>query len=93
MSKLSYVYSEVYSFINALGDEYKNKIPEKIYRNFEQGRDKSYNPKYNANEELKEGEISKFALTFVLILYTNYWCESTSRKEEILKKIKNNAKK
>lgn len=93
MAKMSYVYSEVYNFINVLGDEYKNKIPENIYRSFEKNRDKSYNPIFHADQELKEGDISKFALAFVLVLYTTYWCDNMQEKKEILTKIKNNTKK
>ena len=31
VAKMKYVYSEVYSFVNAMGEEYINKLPKKIY--------------------------------------------------------------
>ena len=49
-ANLARAYSEVYEFINVLGNEYKNKIPEKLYLKIETKRDKTYIPKYDINQ-------------------------------------------
>lgn len=68
-------YSEVYEFINVLGDEYKNKIPSEIYLNIENNRDRQYVPKYNAKQEINSSTFSKEALALISILNLQYWCD------------------
>ena len=84
-------YSEVYEFINVLGDEYKNKIPEKIYSNIENNRDKNYIPQYTINQS--NVEFSKEALALIASLNLQYWCEEPQEKERLKRVYHQNAKK
>lgn len=93
MVKISYIYSEVYNFINALGDEYISKVPVKIYNIFKNKRNKSYNPIFHANQELKDGELSKFSLAIIAVLYTTYWCTNIQDKKRLINIYKNNSNK
>ena len=65
-------YSEVYSFLNTLGEKYISKVPRKIYSVIEEFRDKTYNPQYSINQEVTTNTFSKEALA--LIELKNYEC-------------------
>lgn len=86
------IYSEVYSFLQILGDEYINKIPQKLYKEFEIKRNLNYNPKYEINLENNKLDISRKALTILSALNLQYW-EENEEKNSLLKKIyQNNSK-
>lgn len=85
-------YSEVYEIINCLDDEYKNKIPKKLYNFIENNRDKKYIPKFNLNknlESLNETSISRKAVAIMAYLNLKYWTEDENEIEK-LKKIYSN---
>lgn len=71
-------YSEVYEFINVLGDKYKKQIPEELYLNIQSGRDKTYTPEYNINQEVTSSTFSKEAFALISILNLKYWCNDES---------------
>jgi len=73
----SKAYSEVYEFINVLGNEYKNKIPKNVYLNIQSGRDTNYTPKYHINQEVTASTFSKEALALISILNLKYWCDDS----------------
>lgn len=91
-SKEKIAYSEVYAFINALGDEYKNKIPEKIYRNIENNRELSYKPVYSRDKALQKGEITREALALIAALNLQYWCKDENTRNELKRKYIENGK-
>ncbi len=82
-------YSEVFCFINLLGEKYKNMLPRKLYEFFEENR----NPFYYINIEINKPIIPqfKFSDTEPIIEYLNleYWCTS-EEKENLIKKYKKN---
>ena len=86
-------YSEVYEFINALGEEYIQKIPKRVFETIKNNRDINYSPNFNANIPLKEGQISHEALALIAALNLEYWCQSEEEKKELKQIYVNNSKK
>ena len=82
-SKIPQAYSEVYEFMNALGEEYINKIPKKIYNVIKDNRDISYNPKFYDKEIITLENISKEGLAIIAVLNLQYWCEDQEEKERL----------
>ena len=76
-------YSEVYSFLNTLGDEYISKIPNKIYLVIEENRDKTYNPEYLIDQEVTTKTFSKEALALIAALNLQYFCEDKEVKKKL----------
>ncbi len=89
--QLPYVYSELYSFINALGDDYKNKLPQNLYKTIKERRDKMYKPVYHADQEIKKGDMSKASIVIINAMFYKYWA-SEEEKKKLLKKIIENTK-
>ena len=80
-------YSEVYEIINFLGDEYKNKIPKKLYEFIETNRDKYYMPNFDKNNltSLNEKSISRKAVAIIAFLNLHYWIEDENEKGKLEK--------
>ena len=87
------VYSEVYSLLNALGSQYINALPKKLYSLIEEKRDKSYNPTFDLSMPIYKQNISKNATALICILHYNYWCTSEEEKNRINKILKYNTEK
>ena len=91
--KISKAYSEVYSFINALGNEYKNKIPNTVYNIIRDNRDKDYNPIIKKEQTIQKGMLSHEALSLIAALNLQYWCKDDEEKKRLKKSyILNNEK-
>lgn len=91
--KIPRAYSEVYSFINTLGNEYIEKIPNKIYYIIRDNRDKEYNPIYKKEQTLKEGVLSHEALCLLSALNLQYWSNDNEEKNLLKQKYIENTKK
>ncbi len=92
IANTSRAYSEVYEFINSLGNEYKNKLPKKIYLTIQENRDKNYIPKYEVNQHIDSNTFSKEALALISALNLQYWCEDVEEKERLKKVYTENQK-
>lgn len=92
IANMSKVYSEVYAFMNTIGEEYSNKVPSKIYDKIKNNRDINYNPSYQSNQIMTEAMISKEALALIAALNLQYWCDDEKR-EELKQCYRNNAEK
>ena len=78
VKEMSKAYTEVYLFLEILGDEYKNMISTRVYDYIVDGRDKLYNP------DIQEGNnLSKEALALIAALNLQYWCEDDKEREEL----------
>lgn len=91
--KIPRAYSEVYSFINTLGIEYKEKIPDKVYDTIRDNRDKEYNPIYKKEQTIQEGILSYEALCLLSALNLQYWCNDNEEKNILKQKYIENTKK
>lgn len=90
IANTSKAYSEVYEFINSLGNEYKSKLPKKIYSTIQDNRDKNYIPKYKTNQSVDNNTFSKEALALISALNLQYWCEDVEEKERLKKVYRKN---
>ena len=78
-------YSEVYEIINFLGDEYKNKIPKRLYDFINNNREKKYKPDFSFNniESLNEKSISRKAVAIIAFLNSHYWSEDQVKIDKL----------
>ncbi len=83
-------YSEVYSFLNALGNLYINKIPNSLYNTIQENRDKNYNPIYKATENITKYNISQEGLALIAAINLQYWCNSEEKKQALKEAYINN---
>ena len=90
---ISKAYSEVYAFINALGNDYIEKIPIRIYNEIKNNRDSNYNPKFDSNQTIKPGDISQEALALISALNLQYWCTDQEEKNKLKRTYLENTKK
>jgi hypothetical protein len=93
MSKVSSnTYSEVYSYLNALGEEFIERIPEEKYREIIERKDNNYIPKYHIDDFEDETTISKEAKSIIAFYHINYWCDSKEERNQIIKILDENEK-
>lgn len=81
-------YSEVFEIINFLGDEYKRKIPKKLFKFIENNRDKRYRPNFNLEnniDSLNENSISRKAVAIIAFLNLKYWAKDDETRERLQK--------
>ena len=83
-------YSEIYSIINLLEDEYLEKIPKKVIDFFDEERDKEYNPIIDVDVSLFEQNLQRKTVVLLIILKLNYWCSSEEEKQEIIDNLYKN---
>lgn len=79
-------YSELYSILNMMGEEYIKKLPENIYARIENERDIEYNPVYVKDVELEKQNVSEEALASIAYFNLNFWSETIEEKA-ILNKL------
>jgi len=88
--KTKETYSEVYSILNMLGDNYKNKIPINLLSMINEERLESYNPQYDTTKRISERNISRDSLSIIALLYLNYWCNTPEEKQNLKQLLRNN---
>lgn len=76
-------YSEVYSVLEMYGNEYIEKLPNKLYFLIKDNRNLKYSPIYETKKPIFMQGISKEALAILTFMYLNYWVESELEKEAI----------
>lgn len=85
----SKAYSEVWSILNALGETYFCKLPDKLIDFVKREKDDTYNPIYSVEDDFEYQNISEDALNFVTFLNLKYWCDE-EEKAEILSVLREN---
>lgn len=88
--KTKEIYSEVYQVLNLLGNEYIDKLPNRLFNMLKEKRDISYKPQYEKDISLNKQNIKKEALAIIALLHLNYWCENEKEKLELKQIFKNN---
>lgn len=78
----SYICSEIYEFLNYMGEEYISKLPQNIYEEIRKNRDVSTVIKIDENEGFNENIISKDALSVIAMLDLKFWCSPEERQEK-----------
>jgi len=86
---ISVMYSEVFGILEILGQEYIDKIPQKLYKYIESKKSNKILVEYDVTKPIKEQKISKETLEFISYLNLQYWCDE-KEKNELIKTYKNN---
>ena len=88
--KTKETYSEVYSILNMLGENYIIKLPSKLYHMIKEEKSNEYNPQYDFRIALEQQNIKKEALSMIALFHLNYWCDSQEEKQELKDLFKEN---
>lgn len=91
--EMKYAYTEVYEIIKWLGDEYKNKIPKKIYNVIKTERRLDYRPQFDFTQPLNTQAVRQETKDLIAYLNYYYWCTDERRKADLLAKIEENIEK
>ncbi|MBQ9659550.1 MAG: hypothetical protein IJV31_12520 [Clostridia bacterium] len=86
------VYSEVYSFLNILDEDYINKIPQKFREYIDKKRKQNYEIKYDLSIPLYKQNVSKEAISIIALIHLKYWCKNEEEKNNLLKIFSENSK-
>lgn len=84
------MYSQVYSILNALGNEYIKAIPEKLYNLIKDNSSQEYIKTYSMDNIWKNDELTKKTVAFLCILHYNCWCKTEEEKKKIQEILKYN---
>ncbi len=81
-------YTEVYTIVNTLDNNEKNKIPHEEIEYIKQHMDTMYSFSYDSKKSLKNNNVSREAATILLYLWKEYFLnkEKYAMLENILKK-------
>ena len=85
------IYSEVYTILNLLGQNYINKLPINLYKMIEKNAMNSKTIKYTSLSEIDYTNTSKESIAMIALLHYNYWCEFQGEQNEIKLLLKNNS--
>ncbi len=77
--EVAMIYAEVDSYLNKLGDEYINKIPEDVLRSIHIFKDKNYQKEIENTENYKP---SFNAFMFILYLDFEYWMDEDDEAKQ-----------
>lgn len=81
-------YSEIYYIINNLEIGYRQKLPNKLVKFFEDVKDDTYEVPYDESMPLYMQEYQDYTFDLLNILNVNYWCDDNQKLDEIRKQIK-----
>ena len=83
-------YSEIYELVNALGEKWKEKLPEQFRQLIVQNKDNDYRPKISSNKSVHRQGLSEETLAIFTILKLEFWCKDKNEQQEILKILNTN---
>lgn len=86
-------YSEVYAFLNMLGEPYIKQISTKVYETIKNNRDLNYNPEIIVTSGNLDYEFSREALALISALHLQYFCKDNVEKQKYINKYNENNKK
>ena len=86
------LYSQVYSILNLLGNEFIEKLPKPVYDKIMVNKNDEFVKKINSFDEITPENIDKEAIAFIAFLHINYW-SNAEEKLEIKKILLNNFEK
>ena len=80
------MYSEVYSFLNIIGEKYINKIPKNLFQLIK--NQSKVNIEFDVNKDINL-QLSEASIAFIAYLNLQYWVEDTE-KERLINLYKQN---
>ena len=84
------IYSEVYSILNLLGEEYIKKLPENLFNMIKEEKLDSYSPNYTLSLDSLNKNVKKDTLAMISLFHLKYWCDSEDEKQKLRKLFKSN---
>ena len=92
-NSIAKAYAEVDKILSFMEQKYVDKIPSKLIELFKNEKSQDYDPDIQPNVPLTAQKLQNKTLALLAMLHLNYWCESESKKHELLKLYANNDKK
>lgn len=89
-SNISDIYSEIYGILEFLGENYKKRLPSKLFKKILEEKNPQYNPNYNMTNNMN---FKKETKAIIALFKINYWCESETEKQELIKRFRDNEQK
>lgn len=86
------IYSEVYSILNLLGEDYIKKLPTDLFNMIEEERKQDYNPQYDL-KNFEGQSIKRASLSMIALFHLNYWCKSDDEKNNLKQIFRKNQEK
>ena len=86
-------YKQLITILNNMEPEYKEKIPKKLMKLFEENSAEDYEFHLDLTRPLQEQELNSKTLALLAMLNLNYWCETEEEKQEIIKHYTENERK
>ena len=74
------MYSEIYGFLNLIGNEYINKLPKKLLEFLKISA--KHKIHFDLNKDINE-QLSEKAIAFIAYLNLQYWCNSEEKQRLI----------
>lgn len=87
---MKYAYTEVYEILKNLSDEYRKKVPEKIYKIIKSERKIDYRPEIDFKKPLNVQPLKQETKDLIAYLYHYYWCTDDNKKADLVTKIEKN---
>lgn len=72
---------EVDTILNIMGQEYINKLPDKLISFIKKNMDNSYICNINFNIPINEQLLNNDTRVLLSLIYRNYWCNEEKKKE------------
>lgn len=91
--KTKEIYSEVYSALNMLGNDYIKKLPSSLFDMIKSERLDTYNPTYDGTIALDQQNIKRESISMIALFHLNYWCENAEEKEKLCRLFQENENK
>ena len=86
-------YKQLITILNNMEPEYKEKIPKKLMKLFEENSAEDYEFHLDLTGPLQEQELNSKTLALLAMLNLNYWCETEEEKQELIKHYTENERK
>ena len=87
------VYTQVYTVLLSLGEEYIKKIPNDVFNTIKNNRDEDYIFEINPNNPLSEQNLLDESNALLAYLKLEYWCQTDDEKKELQQLLKFNEEK
>lgn len=86
-------YTEILEILNILGNNYSEKVPNKMKKYFQDNCSEDYKFNIDSRSNISEQITNPITINLLGMLRYNYWCNSENEKQELLKKFSENDEK
>ena len=86
----NYAFAELLELLSFLDEESKNKIPKKLISIFEANALESYEKHLSPELSFEQQSLSDKTISYLGVIYLNYWCEDEEEKKELINKFREN---